>query len=109
MGEATHGTHEFYRLRAELRSPRLIVDKGFDAVAVEADWPDALRADSGRDRFVLPLRHAPKAFAKGSRRRGWDARSASSAGPTPSAGAIASAPRCRPSSTLSCTSTPHVR
>ena len=43
MGEATHGTQEFYRLRAEL-SRRLIVDKGFDAVAVEADWPAALRA-----------------------------------------------------------------
>jgi len=43
MGEATHGTHEFYRLRIEL-SRRLIVDKGFDAVAVEADWPAALRA-----------------------------------------------------------------
>ncbi|HJV59364.1 MAG TPA: erythromycin esterase family protein [Albitalea sp.] len=43
MGEATHGTHEFYRLRAEL-SRRLIVDNGFDAVAVEADWPSALRA-----------------------------------------------------------------
>src|SRR5437899_11537089 len=43
LGEATHGTQEFYRLRAEL-SRRLILDKGFDAVAVEADWPDALRA-----------------------------------------------------------------
>jgi len=42
MGEATHGTQEFYRLRAEL-SRRLIVDMGFDAVAVEADWPAALR------------------------------------------------------------------
>ena len=43
LGEATHGTQEFYRMRAEL-SRRLILDKGFDAVAVEADWPDALRA-----------------------------------------------------------------
>jgi erythromycin esterase-like protein len=43
MGEATHGTHEFYRMRIEL-TRRLIVDKGFDAVAVEADWPSALRA-----------------------------------------------------------------
>ena len=43
LGEATHGTHEFYRLRAEI-SKRLIVYKGFDAVAVEADWPDALQA-----------------------------------------------------------------
>src|SRR5205814_6672605 len=43
LGEATHGTHELYRLRAEI-SKRLIVYKGFDAVAVEADWPDALQA-----------------------------------------------------------------
>ncbi|MCE3261507.1 MAG: erythromycin esterase family protein [Pseudoduganella sp.] len=42
LGEATHGTREFYRLRAAI-SKRLIVDKGFDAIAVEADWPDALR------------------------------------------------------------------
>jgi erythromycin esterase-like protein len=42
IGEATHGTHEFYRLRAQM-TKRLIVEKGFDAVAVEADWPDAYR------------------------------------------------------------------
>lgn len=42
LGEATHGTGEFYRIRAEL-SKRLISEKGFDAIAVEADWPDALR------------------------------------------------------------------
>lgn len=42
LGEATHGTQEFYRLRAEI-SKRLIVEAGFDAIAVEADWPDALR------------------------------------------------------------------
>jgi erythromycin esterase-like protein len=43
VGEATHGTHEFYRIRAQL-TKRLIVDKGFCAVAAEADWPDAYRA-----------------------------------------------------------------
>jgi erythromycin esterase-like protein len=43
MGESTHGTHEFYRMRAAL-TRRLIADKGFDAVVVEADWPAALRA-----------------------------------------------------------------
>ena len=43
MGESTHGSHEFYRLRIEL-TRRLITDRGFDAVAVEADWPAALRA-----------------------------------------------------------------
>src|SRR5947207_3153120 len=43
LGEASHGTQEFYRLRIEL-TRRLVTDKGFDAVAVEADWPAALRA-----------------------------------------------------------------
>jgi len=43
LGEATHGTHEFYRARADI-TRILIRDHGFDAVAVEADWPDAYRA-----------------------------------------------------------------
>ncbi len=42
LGEASHGTHEFYRQRAEI-TKRLIVEKGFNAVAAEADWPDAYR------------------------------------------------------------------
>jgi erythromycin esterase-like protein len=50
VGEATHGTHEFYRLRAQL-TKRLITEKGFCAVAAEADWPDAHRAN----RFVRGL------------------------------------------------------
>lgn len=44
IGEASHGTHEFYRLRAEL-TKRLVVEKGFNAVAAEADWPDAYRVN----------------------------------------------------------------
>src|SRR5438105_10509744 len=40
IGEASHGTHEFYRQRA-LITRRLIAERGFTAVAVEADWPDA--------------------------------------------------------------------
>ena len=44
LGEATHGTHEFYRERAFI-TRRLITEKGFAAVAVEADWPDAYRID----------------------------------------------------------------
>ena len=47
LGEASHGTHEFYKARAEI-TKRLIREKGFDAVAVEADWPDAYRVN----RFV---------------------------------------------------------
>lgn len=42
LGEATHGTQEFYRMRAEI-TLRLIAEQGFDAVVVEADWPDAYR------------------------------------------------------------------
>jgi erythromycin esterase-like protein len=42
IGEASHGTHEFYRERARI-TRMLIEQKGFHAVAVEADWPDAYR------------------------------------------------------------------
>src|ERR1700687_1669595 len=47
IGEASHGTHEFYRIRAQI-SKTLIAQHGFNAVAVEADWPDAYRIN----RFV---------------------------------------------------------
>jgi erythromycin esterase-like protein len=44
LGEASHGTHEFYRIRAEL-TQALIRERGFTIVAAEADWPDADRAN----------------------------------------------------------------
>ena len=44
LGEASHGTHDFYQARAEI-TKRLITEKGFTAVAVEADWPDAYRVN----------------------------------------------------------------
>ncbi len=44
LGEASHGTHEFYEQRAEI-TKRLIREKGFTAVAIEADWPDAYRVN----------------------------------------------------------------
>ncbi|GAB1640115.1 erythromycin esterase family protein [Krasilnikovia sp. MM14-A1259] len=44
LGEATHGTHEFYTWRAAI-SRRLIEEKGFAFVAVEGDWPDCDRVD----------------------------------------------------------------
>ena len=54
IGEASHGTHEFYKYRAEI-TKRLIAEKGFTAVAVEADFPDAYRVNryvhgAGRDK-----------------------------------------------------------
>lgn len=42
LGEATHGTREFYEMRAAI-TRRLIEEKGFNALAIEADWPDAYR------------------------------------------------------------------
>ncbi len=47
IGEASHGTHDFYHLRGEI-TKRLIRELGFAGVAVEADWPDAFRVN----RFV---------------------------------------------------------
>jgi protein-L-isoaspartate(D-aspartate) O-methyltransferase len=44
IGEATHGTSEFYRMRAEI-TRALIESRGFDCVAIEADWPDAAAVD----------------------------------------------------------------
>src|SRR2546430_12091976 len=51
LGEATHGTSEFYRMRARI-TRELILRRGFTVVAVEADWPDAAHVD----RYV---RHLP--------------------------------------------------
>jgi protein-L-isoaspartate(D-aspartate) O-methyltransferase len=45
LGEASHGTSEFYRMRARI-TQALIEEKGFDFVAVEADWPDAAEIDA---------------------------------------------------------------
>ena len=67
IGEASHGTHEFYRERAEI-TKRLIQEKGFMAVAVEADWPDAYRVnryvrgsndDATSGEALLGLQHFP--------------------------------------------------
>ncbi|MCB1290303.1 erythromycin esterase family protein [Mycolicibacterium sp.] len=44
IGESSHGTHEFYDARAEI-TKWLIENKGFNAVAAEADWPDAYRVN----------------------------------------------------------------
>src|SRR4051794_16340394 len=49
LGEASHGTSEFYRARAAI-SRRLIERHGFNIVAVEGDWPDAATLD----RYVRP-------------------------------------------------------
>lgn len=58
LGEASHGTHEYYTWRTKI-TKRLIMEKGFSFVGVEGDWPDCYRlnryvkgyADSGKSAF----------------------------------------------------------
>ena len=62
LGEATHGTSEFYRMRERI-SRELIVKKGFRFIAIEGDWPDAARVDN----YVRHLEYSPSewtAFAR---------------------------------------------
>ncbi len=58
LGEATHGTSEFYRMRARL-TRQLILRRGFTVVAVEADWPDAARIDHHVRPLGAPLTSGP--------------------------------------------------
>jgi erythromycin esterase-like protein len=58
LGEASHGTREFYELRAELTA-RLVAEHGFRGVAVEADWPAAARVN----RYVQGAGDDPDATA----------------------------------------------
>lgn len=53
LGEATHGTSEFYRMRERI-TRELIIENGFRFVAIEADWPDAARVDHYVRHFQYP-------------------------------------------------------
>lgn len=62
LGEASHGTSEFYRMRARI-TQALIEEKGFDFVGIEGDWPDAARVDH----YVRHMQYPPSewtAFAR---------------------------------------------
>jgi protein-L-isoaspartate(D-aspartate) O-methyltransferase len=62
LGEASHGTSEFYRMRERI-SRELILKKGFHFIAIEGDWPDAARVDH----YVRHLEYPPSewtAFAR---------------------------------------------
>ncbi|OCH96563.1 hypothetical protein OBBRIDRAFT_799798 [Obba rivulosa] len=60
IGDGSHGTFEFYAHRANL-TRHLIEDKGFNAVAVEADWPDAFKINRYIHASVLEGDHIPSA------------------------------------------------
>ena len=66
LGEATHGTSEFYRMRARI-TRELVVRRGFNMVAVEADWPDAAEVD----RFIRAAPLRPRGWRPFSRFPTW--------------------------------------
>ncbi|NLG49020.1 MAG: erythromycin esterase family protein, partial [Chloroflexi bacterium] len=66
LGEASHGTSEFYTWR-NLISQRLILEKGFSFIAVEGDWPDCYRVNryvKGYDRASGQAHDVLQAFAR---------------------------------------------
>jgi protein-L-isoaspartate(D-aspartate) O-methyltransferase len=66
LGEATHGTSEFYRMRARI-TQELVLRKGFTALAVEADWPDAATLDC----YVRDVRPRPRRWVPFTRFPTW--------------------------------------
>ncbi len=63
LGEATHGTSEFYRMRARL-TRALVEEKGYRLVCAEADWPDAEHVDDYVRHRDGKARRPREAFAR---------------------------------------------
>jgi erythromycin esterase len=66
LGEASHGTAEYYRWRSQM-SQRLICEKGFSFIAVEGDWPDCYRVNRyirGFPNSGADVREVLEAFAR---------------------------------------------
>lgn len=65
LGESTHGTQEFYALRAEI-TRRLITEKGFSIVAIEGDFPDAYQVNRyiQTSKAATPVEHALDGFRR---------------------------------------------
>ena len=64
LGEASHGTHEFYRERSRITRRLIAKKKGFCAVTIEGDWPSAQRVNryvrgAGETRALEPLDREP--------------------------------------------------
>jgi protein-L-isoaspartate(D-aspartate) O-methyltransferase len=66
IGEATHGTSEFYRMREQI-TRALIAEKGFTFVAIEGDWPDAARIDH----YVRHFEYQPSEWTAFARFPSW--------------------------------------
>jgi predicted phosphoribosyltransferase len=97
LGQASHGTHEFYAARASM-TRRLIEEKGFCAVAAEADWPDAYRVNRYvRGAATTPPRRrrcgASSASPPGCGATRWCSTSSAGCATTTTASAATSGPR----------------
>ena len=66
LGESTHGTSEFYRMRERI-SRELIEHRGFSFIAIEADWPDAARVDH----YVRHMEYRPSEWTAFARFPAW--------------------------------------
>jgi protein-L-isoaspartate(D-aspartate) O-methyltransferase len=66
LGEASHGSSEFYRMRERI-SRELILKKGFNFIAIEGDWPDAARIDH----YVRHREYAPSEWTAFARFPAW--------------------------------------
>ena len=66
LGEASHGTSEFYRARQRI-TRALIEEKGFDFVAIEGDWPDVARIDH----YVRHAEYSPSEWTAFARFPAW--------------------------------------
>jgi len=76
LGESTHGTHEFYQLRCQL-TKRLVRDRGFRAILLEAEWPDMYRVNQHLTRPDSPYPDSVSVLAryvKGHGRHMWQNR-----------------------------------
>ncbi|WP_458745251.1 erythromycin esterase family protein [Candidatus Nitrosocosmicus sp. T] len=62
LGEASHGTSEFYQWRSEI-SKRLIIEKGFSFIAVEGDWPDCYKVNKYVKGMSMPIKLQTSCFA----------------------------------------------
>lgn len=70
LGEASHGTHEYYTWRTEL-SRRLIQEQGFTFIAVEGDWPDCYRINRFVKGFAEAGEHATEVLQQFDRWPTW--------------------------------------
>ena len=62
LGEASHGTHEYYTWRAKI-TKRLIQEKGFSFIAVEGDWPDCYRLNRYIKNYEMPQKTAEEVLS----------------------------------------------